>query len=1333
MRSVFTLLLLLFMLPVSAAPLSWQQIPSPLQPWAEWALHGENQSRCPLLYRQKDERHCAWPGRLELSLTDSGGHFKQHWQLYEAAGILLPGNREHWPQHIMVNNKPAVLSERNGQPLLRLSAGKYTIEGSWQWARVPVSLQLDPGTGLLALSLNGQPVAAPELDIQGRLWPGRRSQSQTPAANTLNVNVYRHIADDIPLQFNTRIELNVAGEPRELLLGPALLKDQIPLALNSPLPARLEPDGRIRIQARPGSWQVHLASRYSGDVQALTLPAIPAPWPAEEVWAVQAYPQLRLMEITGPATLDASQSGLPPEWQTLPAFHMTPDTTMAFKVLRRGDPNPVPDQLALRREMWLDFDGGGYTLKDAFTGTLAHSTRLSTSLTPGRVAVNGEPRLLTRLDHNQPGVELRPGPLNMVADSRLEQQSDTLPAVGWDLTVQQLSSRLHLPPGWSLLAAFGMDNTPHTWLQRWTLLDLFLVLIAAVAAFRLWGWHWGVLTLLTLGLIWHQSSGIGPPRWIWLNLLAACALLKVLPAGKLRLWIASYRLLTLLVLTLLAIPFIVDELRTAFYPQLARAGMMAPAAVTSSPYQAKAEAEAVADKMMSSPAPRQPAPLPRLDPGAQVQTGPGLPDWQWRSVEFNWNGPVTQEQQVRLVLLPPAVNTGLNILRVILLCLLVLRMAGIGFTRGKGLHMQQKLLSALPVLLALPLLMNAPQARAEFPSPELLSELKTRLQAPPDCLPECALTTDMKLMVAAERLTLGLNIHTQTSTAVPLPAQHNTWLPEQVLVNGTPAQALWRDNGGVVHLPLPAGIHHVELSGPMPEQDRLQLPLRMVPKRVNAQLNGWQLQGLNENGVPEGRLQLTRLAADGQPATTRLKPGTLPDFARLTRTLQLGLDWRVENLLARQSDADRTLRLEIPLLPGESVLTDGIPVIDGKAHITLAAGQHQLHWQSTLPRTDSLTFEAPDTQGWSETWQLNASPIWHINSEGLAPVSPQKGALPEWRPWPGERLTLSIQRPDAMPGQTLTIDASTLRVQPGKHATDVHLDLTLRSSRGGQHALQLPEAAELQSVIINGRTLPLRISERTLTLPLTPGVQAVRIHWRQTPGISALFTTPQVQLNSHSVNHRIELVPGQDRWLLFTAGPRLGPAVLFWSLVAVMVLLAAGLSRLPVTPLRFHHWLLLGLGLTQVPLWMAATVVFWLLALGLRQRWQHQQAGAWFNLAQVGLVLLTLVALSYLFSAIQQGLLGLPHMQIAGNGSYGNQLNWYQDRTDGALPVAWVLSVPLLLYRLLMLVWALWLAFALLGWLRWGWQCFTRDGLWRPLQLLKRTEKSPAKAPKAPE
>jgi len=42
-----------------------------------------------------------------------------------------------------------------------------------------------------------------------------------------------------------------------------------------------------------------------------------------------------------------------------------------------------------------------------------------------------------------------------------------------------------------------------------------------------------------------------------------------------------------------------------------------------------------------------------------------------------------------------------------------------------------------------------------------------------------------------------------------------------------------------------------------------------------------------------------------------------------------------------------------------------------------------------------------------------------------------------------------------------------------------------------------------------------------------------------------------------------------------------------------------------------------------------------------------------------------------------------------------------------------VISVPMLVYRGAMLAWSLWLALALLRWLKWGWGAFASGGLWR--------------------
>src|SRR4030095_7296999 len=131
--------------------------------------------------------------------------------------------------------------------------------------------------------------------------------------------------------------------------------------------------------------------------------------------------------------------------------------------------------------------------------------------------------------------------------------------------------------------------------------------------------------------------------------------------------------------------------------------------------------------------------------------------------------------------------------------------------------------------------------------------------------------------------------------------------------------------------------------------------------------------------------------------------------------------------------------------------------------------------------------------------------------------------------------------------------------------TDTHLQLALRSSRGGQHKVTLPENASLQSVSINGQPQAIRQDGRTVTFPLVPGGQTVDLQWRQSEGISTRFRTPAVDLGIDSVNTQIQLRVPHDRWVLFCGGPRLGPAVLFWPAMLVIIVGAIGLGYVPFT------------------------------------------------------------------------------------------------------------------------------------------------------------------------
>ena len=193
-----------------------------------------------------------------------------------------------------------------------------------------------------------------------------------------------------------------------------------------------------------------------------------------------------------------------------------------------------------------------------------------------------------------------------------------------------------------------------------------------------------------------------------------------------------------------------------------------------------------------------------------------------------------------------------------------------------------------------------------------------------------------------------------------------------------------------------------------------------------------------------------------------------------------------------------------------------------------------------------------------------------------------------------------------------------------------------------------------------------------------------------------------------------------------TNGPRVGPAILFWSLLVVLMVVAAALGKNRWTPLRAWHWALLFVGLSQVNVVAGMFFVGWLIALGYRARDEQVLPAGWFNLRQFVLVVWTLVALIILCVSLIQGLLGAPEMQVPGNNSSPTLLRWFTDRTGSALPEVSAVSVPLLVYRGAMLGWALWIVLSLLSWLRWGWGAFTKGGGW------KQRPPKPPRGPHAP-
>lgn len=1429
-------------------------VPDALRPWVPWVLHDQEEALCPrpLGEDDADEKMCAWPARLRLELRAKGGGFVSVVRAFRRMSVALPGSGKHWPQDVRVDGQPAVVLAKDGsggddaQPEISVAAGTHTITGTFLWDELPESLEAPKEVGILTLFVAGSQILHPNRDEDGRVFLQKEEGEDEQDDDALDLSVNRKLEDGVPVVLRTRLDLRVSGKRREVLFERALPERFVPMSIDSDLPARLESSGTLRVQVRPGAHVITVVARHIGPVGEVRRPQPPARWPAEEAWVFEAKPAIRIVTVEGVESIDPQQTSVPPAWRSLPCYAVHPGDAVRLVTQRLGDSQPLADELRLHREIFLDFDGNGFTTSDRVSGMLHRAWRIEvlpgTEL--GRVAVGGTDQLVTiGKESGRAGVELRQGQLSLSADSRLPYSAE-ISAVSWNADFREVRSRLHLPPGWQLFHASGADDIPGTWLRRYHLMGLFLTLLATMGVWRLFGTRWAVLTICGLLLACPVSE---LPHVAVLGVLMTEALLRVLPHGKARGVIAAGHWLLRVAMVLTLIGFATTQLRHGLYPAVERSSaqelvfdapaedkpdapqyqQQSPASVfakqsalgqqqdvmgglvgpggggggvdgdasenevrkekpkdrdkrlersedagvrfgkrdPASPSQFAQAAPKIAEELdlealqehrsyyvnsdslpekKSLPAKKAYTRVRRtreIDPKAIVQTGPGLPRWSWNSHSLSFSGRVERAQTLRLWLIPPWLNLVLSGLQVVLMGLLGVRLWGVDLTLATLLQGLRGTGRLALLVLAGACLVTPQTARAELPSGELLSELKERLLKAPDCMPHCAASSRLSLEVQGKLLRLRMEVSAAAQTAVPLPGQASQWLPEQVLLDGVPATALAQREGGHLYLVVPAGNHQVILEGRLPVRPTVQLALPLLPRRVEAHVEGWELAGLHEDGVADETLQLSRIEKDSKDsaeAPTQLQQGTLPPLLTVERTIQIAKQWEVATRVIRHTPSESAVVIEVPLLPGEQVTSAEVRVQNRKVLVNMGPNELTFSWKSSLQETENLTLQAPAQGELSEEWQLLVSPMFHAELSGIPPLlpdSPERARQPVWRPWPGEQVGIALSRPAAKPGAALTIDLARLDLRPGLRATDAKLKLRIRASRGGQHVLTLPEGAIVESLSSDGTQRPVQQQGRTLTLQLVPGSQQLDIAWSQPGGQALRFLSPEIDLGAAMVNAEIHLHLGDGRWVLLCSGPRLGPAVLFWGELVVLILLSLILGRVPLTPLRAQHWLLLGIGLLQVSLVTGATVLGWFLVLGYRQRGPEVRHWALFNLRQVALVIWTLLMALGLLEAIRLGLTVCPEMSIVGNGSHGGHdalLRWYADRADRVMPQAVVWSLPVLGYRLFMLLWSLLLAVNLVGYLPWAYRAFSEWGLWRPIPPLFRRKPKAEEPPAAP-
>lgn len=1299
-------------------------IPETLVPWIDWVLHGAVEADTPRAYDNADSRLPLWASRMKLNAGADGGDFAMEVTAFRESWLGLPGGGRIWPSSVEVGGEAVPVVDRNGRPAIRVPIGKSEVKGKFAWPVLPQRIPLPPEIGLLELTVGGTEQPNPSWEADGTLWLQRDASSEPVDEDFLSIKIHSLLEDGIPLWFETRVELIVAGKSREDTLGSVLPNGWQLASIESPIPAAIDESGLLKAQLRAGRWTISVRAFQTSDTKEIGFAEGASPAVEDQALAYRAQPEFRQAEVVGLPQIDVAQTQVPGEWRSLPVYRW--ETTDPFQLVERvrgpGERGTAP--LTIQRSLWLDDDGEMLTYQDNLSGRLTEIRRLDAAEGHrlGSVSVGGEPQLITHNpDGGAPGVEVRSPLLEGVATGRIE-VSNSIPATGWKADANSLNATLQLAPGYRLFALFGADYVRGDWLTAWTLLDLFLLLLFTLAVFRMRGFRGAVIALIAFGLAYHEP---GAPRYPWLFLLIPVALLDAVEDEKWRRWIQLLKWGAVAILLLWLTPFAAYQIQGAIFPQLEKRGTFsAPASPGRVAYDVMAEtaSSAVSRKPGESGKTQYKFSKENLkaDPKAVIQTGPGVPAWTWRTIQFGFDGPVDASQKINPVLIPPILSRVLGLVRVIALVLL----AALLLTRRKRKKSENRpplgesTIAKVAMFIGLVLFAMPGNSAAQFPNENLLNELRERLTEAPEGFPGAVEIAVAGMKIDGESATLELEYHAAARAAAPVPFPLGSMVPVSVeFAEGESAPVLRREDQLWVLLP-GEGIHRLTVTGRVRGRTDWEWGFSLKPRRIVVEASGWTVSGVRPDGTAEDQVLFSRVQEEsGTAASANYENPKTSHAILVERQIELGLVWRVRTTVSRLSPKGRAVALRIPLLEGEKVVSAGRTVTGGSIEIRLGPDDGEVSWEGELAPEAELNLQVPEDASWTERWRLIASSVWNVNFSGLDPVfvATEDQLVPLWQPWPGESATISVSRPEAVEGAAVTIDSVRHTLNPGRRQRSGILEIGLRTSLGEDFAVKLPSEAVVTSLLHDGQSIPIRKEDGAVVIPLRPGQQSIKVEWRL-PGETGGWTRiDAITLPVESANVTTVIQPSRDRWLVLTDGPLRGPAVRFWAVLIFALVAAVVLSKLPNSPMGIIGWILLSLGLTQISVFASLFVVAWLFVV-------YWPAGSWkklkpvtHNIVQSFLILSTLIVLIIFIGVASEGLLGDPEMYVAGNGSTSTFLQWFTARASTELPQPGYWSISIWWFRLAMLLWALWLAYMLVRWLRDGWKNSAERGHFRSL------------------
>ncbi|MCB9480787.1 MAG: hypothetical protein H6680_03035 [Desulfobacteraceae bacterium] len=1340
MKLARTTVLLCFFLVFSALN-SFAETPQDLYQWKEFLLYGEEKYHCVPEFDNDDNYHCIWPGILNLEINEKKIVFSQKVTLFSDSALILPGNLLHFPVNVKINNIKIPVSTLKEQPVCFPGKGNFKISGEINFDEIPDYINLPDHAGGYRVISKTEKIKFPYSDSKNILWLKKTMSEKDRPKEHIRVNVYRKIRDSIPCEIESVYKINVSGSTRQEIIKTGQIPGQIAF-VKSMLPLKIEKNGSFLVQVKPGEYEIYIKN---------IIPDMPlelGPFNSgydQEIIVHEKEPGARLSNIENLKSIDPKNTDIPSNWKNLPAYILLPDEKIIFKETLKGVFLQQPE-LNLEREIWLDFNGKGSTLKDQVSGRVNQRTFIGISdnseIIPGKISINGKDQIITS-KNNLSGIPVNEDNILIEAVSRKDNSSTFFP-VAWNLSFSDISGYINIPPAFDLFMVTGAKiKGNHTFLSKWTLLDIFVLCILFISAFKIWNIKWGIIFFICAGAVYHKFY---LPPYIWIFLVICSGILNSKQLKKFFFQKSFFRFSfnfiyfsCLLTVFCAAIIFSAQNIKYFVYPSLdtynqpyrpyAPAGFKQKTITSSDNFLSESD---------SSLKQRLHTRVKQLDMEIQkpvyqtmkndygyTQTGAGIPSWSGKKIRFE----NALESGIKIYVLKPFAVRIIYLSNVFFLFALLLKLVPFKkiFSGLKPLSASKALLYI--IVFSFSVCLPQKTFSQNYPPEHLLKEYKERLLKEKDFDHKLAVIENCILNASAEDKKISLEMIFKISSlrdcAINLPLTGDLEY-QQILLDSKEHDYILKSTKKALTL-VPKGIHELKIKAISKTQE-IDLKFDMLPLKLSFNSKDVMSKGIEDKKFASS-IKLFIPSEKNEDKSIKGIEGGLP-FPVVERHLFLGREWKIHTVVSRyySENINKKAEILIPLIKNEKILRETFEIKNNNLEITLMPGTAFWEFESEIPVGQKI--EIPSNEGAYQVqkWTIDSDSLNDFQIKGLIPVKYNNHDKTVFVQQPKTSGFIIPKELSPVKGRFFTIDYADICYDISKTRNTLTLNTSIRAGKGLNHKITY-DSLRLYPEKISINNIKNQISETNgeLSIPLSPGKNEINIVFNEKNKkqgfiLPKKISFPLVNFNAESSNISQEIKYQPKSWIIAAFGPRSGPAVLFWGYFAAIIIAAGFLAKFTKSFLKPHQFILLAAGLSLAQPVEILIVFGFFFAIEYRKNLVPEQT-SYFNLIQTGIILLLIMSASIIYDSVSSGLLGIPDMQITGNGSYSGTLKWFTDKCDNILPKPFIIMAPINMWKLIIFLWSIWISAFLINKTPYIIDSLKHDGFWKKTRVLGKKNK----------